>query len=472
MAKKKLNVKSSYLDKVTDSLGLSSLTTEGSKNDLFNETSRNLIKDFDRYSKDLITRKISITAIHPNNLNEFSIDAIDSLANSIKENGLQQNLVVRKVFETEVGQTDPIGQEIKKDHYILIAGERRLTALRRLFFDENLTFFGMIECAIKNFDDIPLNMPVHIYEKRQISQTNQSGRELTLYDRMLCVESAFNYHNFVRTQNREQQIPSDQDPYYGLTTRKMVSKEIGWSETKIHFLLQLVKDLSPEFKGIIKLFPDFKQDVALALCALTTDEQLQFLATIYDLEENFDFSTLAESTVKDFRIKLDRKKTIELNETVNNTSNLEEIPNDPVLKDVQNIKNDNDVNSGTSDENTENPFVVDDALTNCEPILSEHIQNNSNKPESEADKEETLADKEDAIADEAVKKESEITPDQTNLNEEDIKFLSKLNFNTAISVLPGRTYKDFNKLKKRITQDLNDLMTIFGLSTNDTDEYL
>lgn len=81
---------------------------------------------------------INIDRIKRNEKNFYEIVDIESLAEDIKLNGLNHNLVVRK---------------LDNDMYELISGERRYTALNKLINEGNKEF-NLVPCKVIESNDI------------------------------------------------------------------------------------------------------------------------------------------------------------------------------------------------------------------------------------------------------------------------------------------------------------------------------
>lgn len=111
---------------------------------------------------------IRISDITPNKKNQFSMGAIEELAQLIDQNGLEQPLVVRK--DGEGG-------------YILLTGHRRLKAIQMLQEQGKWTI-DSVPCVVKNLDDIRLPLSEDLKENLAILSTNQT-RDKTEADKLL-----------------------------------------------------------------------------------------------------------------------------------------------------------------------------------------------------------------------------------------------------------------------------------------------
>ena len=107
---------------------------------------------------------INIDRIKRNEKNFYEIVDIESLAEDIKLNGLNHNLVVRK---------------LDNDMYELISGERRYTALSKLVNEGNKEF-NLVPCKVIESNDIDSEII--------LIQANAQSRELTEVEKLTQVE--------------------------------------------------------------------------------------------------------------------------------------------------------------------------------------------------------------------------------------------------------------------------------------------
>ncbi|MEG2821278.1 MAG: ParB/RepB/Spo0J family partition protein [Lachnospiraceae bacterium] len=102
---------------------------------------------------------IEIDKILPNKKNEFSMSAIEELAQLINLNkGLEQPLVVREPNE--------------EGEYILLTGHRRLAAIK-LLQQQGKWIMGVVPCKIKDLNNIDLPLDIETKEMFSILVTNQ-----------------------------------------------------------------------------------------------------------------------------------------------------------------------------------------------------------------------------------------------------------------------------------------------------------
>ena len=126
-------------------------------------------------SRAIVKMKIANIArekIVKNPENSYSIGGIDGLTESIKNYGLGEPLNVKRLDDGK---------------YMLLGGERRLTAIDRLVADENVKDWNedtLIPCVIKNPKDIKLPLSDENKEKYSIITTNKEQRKYTDGDRL------------------------------------------------------------------------------------------------------------------------------------------------------------------------------------------------------------------------------------------------------------------------------------------------
>ncbi|MBO5485051.1 MAG: ParB N-terminal domain-containing protein [Lachnospiraceae bacterium] len=162
---------------------------------------------------------------NPNNF--YSIDHIDSLAQSIRHSGLSQPLEVSK-------------QE--NDRYILIGGERRLTAIDSLIADENESEWSddvVIACVLKNPEEIDLPLSLEKKEDYAIITTNKEARTYTDGDTYMEIQKWKGIIQELRENGVEYIAGKDEDGKQqnvrikGEKTRDIITKTVGISSGQV-----------------------------------------------------------------------------------------------------------------------------------------------------------------------------------------------------------------------------------------------
>lgn len=136
-------------------------------------------KNFDEEQNKTI-ENIPVSMIDAREVNDYSISDIDELKESIRKNGLQQSIVVKR----------------NGDRYVLIAGERRLTAYRSLL-NELGERYSTISAVIYG-DNLSAKKEDAIYK-----ETNETQRSSTLFERIYRLNPKHNYFRDGKTLNRE-----------------------------------------------------------------------------------------------------------------------------------------------------------------------------------------------------------------------------------------------------------------------------
>lgn len=142
----------------------------GIGSDLLNEASKAM-----RVAQDFNVIPVDINLIDPSEDNEgMSLDDIEELAQSILENGLDQNLVV---IQTANGR------------YKCLSGHRRRLALLSLI-EQGHSEYSNVPCLIKNLDGVNLNISQQGKEKFALLTTNIQRRNNTVSDNLKLMQLA------------------------------------------------------------------------------------------------------------------------------------------------------------------------------------------------------------------------------------------------------------------------------------------
>lgn len=175
--------------------------------------------------------KMKVTHVFRNELdknenNMYDIGNIESLAWSIKTMGLLQPL---HVTQKEDGR------------YLLLGGERRLTAIDSLIADPECTDWNedsMIPVVVKKYDEVDLPLDDKLKETLSIITTNKEAREYTDKDRMEELEAWEKIIDALRKEGVEKLPYTDEDGneirIKGEKTRDIISKTTGMSKGLIN----------------------------------------------------------------------------------------------------------------------------------------------------------------------------------------------------------------------------------------------
>lgn len=161
---------------------------------------------------------IDIKDIERNKKNFYEIVNVDELAEDIKMNGLNHNLVVRK---------------LDNGKYELISGERRYTALTQLVEQGN-EIFALVPCKVIEANDIDSEI-IFI-------QANAQTRELTEIEKLEQVKRLTELYK-TKKKNGEK-VPGK--------IREIIANDLKLSPTQVGRYERINKNLIPELKEILE----------------------------------------------------------------------------------------------------------------------------------------------------------------------------------------------------------------------------
>lgn len=186
---------------------------------MLNNISKNLKKSTELEAKEgFKVQYVDIDKIHRNKKNFYEIVDIDDLAEDIKLNGLNHNLVVRA---------------LDNDTFELISGERRFTALSKLV-NEGLTQFKTVPCKILNVNDIDAEII--------LIQANAQTRELSETEKLKQVERLQELYK--TKKNNGEKVPGK--------VRELIAKDLKLSPTQVGRYERINNKLIPELKKILE----------------------------------------------------------------------------------------------------------------------------------------------------------------------------------------------------------------------------
>lgn len=161
---------------------------------------------------------IDIKDIERNKKNFYEIVNVDELAEDIKMNGLNHNLVVRK---------------LDNGKYELISGERRYTALTQLVEQGN-EIFALFPCKVIEANDIDSEII--------LIQANAQTRELTEIEKLEQVKRLTELYK-TKKKNGEK-VPGK--------IREIIANDLKLSPTQVGRYERINKNLIPELKEILE----------------------------------------------------------------------------------------------------------------------------------------------------------------------------------------------------------------------------
>ncbi|NFO10954.1 ParB/RepB/Spo0J family partition protein [Clostridium botulinum] len=220
--------------------------------------------------KKSFTKELDIYSLVPSKNNFYGIREIEELTESIKENGLMHNLVVR---------------DIGNGKYEIISGERRYTALKKLGYEK-------VPCQIREINDLDAEL--------MLIHANLEQRELTPTEKMEGIK---------RLENIYKQKRKNGEKLDG-KTRDLIGKDLGLSGVQIGRYKKVDKDLIPELKDKLD-----KEDITLTqahtLSSLTKEEQRVIHDEIKDLNTK-DHKLEVDILVQGIKQPVERKEDKEL----------------------------------------------------------------------------------------------------------------------------------------------------------------
>ena len=161
---------------------------------------------------------IDIKDIERNKKNFYEIVNVDELSEDIKMNGLNHNLVVRK---------------LDNGKYELISGERRYTALTQLVEQGN-EIFALVPCKVIEANDIDSEII--------LIQANAQTRELTEIEKLEQVKRLTELYK-TKKKNGEK-VPGK--------IREIIANDLKLSPTQVGRYERINKNLIPELKEILE----------------------------------------------------------------------------------------------------------------------------------------------------------------------------------------------------------------------------
>ncbi|WP_252235542.1 ParB N-terminal domain-containing protein [Clostridium sp. CH2] len=220
--------------------------------------------------KKSFTKELDIYSLVPSKNNFYGIREIEELTESIKENGLMHNLVVR---------------DIGNGKYEIISGERRYTALKKLGYEK-------VPCQIREINDLDAEL--------MLIHANLEQRELTPTEKMEGIK---------RLENIYKQKRKNGEKLDG-KTRDLIGKDLGLSGVQVGRYQKVDKDLIPELKDKLD-----KEDITLTqahtLSSLTKEEQKVIHDEIKDLNTK-DHKLEVDILVQGIKQPVERKEDKEL----------------------------------------------------------------------------------------------------------------------------------------------------------------
>lgn len=194
--------------------------------------------------KESFTKELDISSLVPSSRNFYGIREIEELAESIKENGLMHNLVVRK-----------------KDNgtYEIISGERRYHALKSLNYEK-------VPCQVKEISNLDAEI--------MLIQANVEQRELLPSEKMEGIKRLKAIYEEKKANG--EQLPKGK-------TRDLIGKDMKLSGVQVGRYQKVDKDLIEPLKEKLD-----KEEITLTqahtISNLTKEEQVIIHEEIKELD--------------------------------------------------------------------------------------------------------------------------------------------------------------------------------------------
>lgn len=186
---------------------------------LLNQVSKNVKTIEELEAKDNFkVEYIDIKNIKRNEKNFYDIVNIDELAEDIKMNGLNHNLVVRKLDD---------------NNYELISGERRYTALSKLVKEGN-KIFALVPCKVIEANDIDAEII--------LIQANAQTRELTEKEKLEQINKLTALYKTKKANGEK--VPG--------RIRDIIAKDLNLSPTQVGRYERVNNNLIPELKTLLE----------------------------------------------------------------------------------------------------------------------------------------------------------------------------------------------------------------------------
>ncbi|EOT2917640.1 TPA: ParB N-terminal domain-containing protein [Clostridium perfringens] len=361
---------------------------------------------------------INIDRIKRNEKNFYEIVDIESLAEDIKLNGLNHNLVVRK---------------LDNDMYELISGERRYTALNKLINEGNKEF-NLVPCKVIESNDIDSEII--------LIQANAQSRELTEVEKLTQVERLKELYK-IKKKNGEK-VPGK--------IRDIIANDLKLSPTQVGRYERINNKLIPELKAVIEQ-GNLTIANASEFSSLSEENQRVILSII---DDKTNMSKQEAVDLKNKLKKIEEEKELELKKAYEEKElelkRLEEEKKNQVLKlksENENLKKklDNNIEEERKEIEGQIKIEFEEKLKNEKVILEEELKSKYDKKIEDI----TNEVKENNLEKQRLKDELSKLKEKSN-NEVDIKN-TKENFVLVQNLkLIDNSFKDLksqiNKMKK------------------------
>ena len=182
---------------------------------------------------------------------------VEELAEDISEDGLEENLVIREIDNSN-------------HKYEIIAGHHRYAAIC-LLIKKGHTEFEYIPCKIiKNIDDLEAKRRQHL---NNIFQRGYTQAEM--------LDAIEDLQEIYKIKKKEEGLPG--------RVQTLIAEAVGLQKTQIGNYQYIIKHATPEVRELIRE-KEIPITTALQLCTLENEEQLMFIES----GSNIDLMTIKE----------------------------------------------------------------------------------------------------------------------------------------------------------------------------------
>ncbi|STB42079.1 ParB/RepB/Spo0J family partition protein [Clostridium perfringens] len=350
---------------------------------------------------------IDIENIKRNEKNFYDIVDVEELAEDIKLNGLNHNLVVRKLYN---GQFE------------LISGERRYTALSKLVKEGNKTF-TLVPCKVIEVNDTDAEII--------LIQANAQTRELTEVEKLKQVQRLKELYK-IKKANGEKVTGK---------VREIIANDLKLSPTQVGRYEKINSSLIPELKNIIE-----KGNLTIANASefanLSEDNQ----KVIFELiNSNVKLSKNEAIELKNKLKKFEEEKALEYKER------------EKLIQENSTLKN--KLNSNIEKTNEERKELEGQLRIELEKELENKYADKLNSIKDEVKKQ---TDEKAKLKDEISKLKANAPKDVTTEFKENITLIQNLkNIESSLSSL----YKQIDKMRQgniKISDDTKNFLSSYS----------
>lgn len=350
---------------------------------------------------------IDIENIKRNEKNFYDIVDVEELAEDIKLNGLNHNLVVRKL---DNGQFE------------LISGERRYTALSKLVKEGNKTF-ALVPCKVIEANDIDAEII--------LIQANAQTRELSEVEKLKQVQRLKELYKDKKAKGEK--VPGK--------IREIIANDLKLSPTQVGRYEKINSSLIPELKNVLE-----KGNLTIANASefanLSEDNQKVILELI---NSNVNLSKNEAIELKNKLKKIEEEKALEYKER------------EKLIQENSTLKN--KLNSNIEKTNEERKELEGQLRIELEKELESKYADKLNSIKDEVKKQ---TDEKAKLKDEISKLKANAPKDVTTEFKENITLIQNLkNIESSLSSL----YKQIDKMRKdkiKISDDTKNFLSSYS----------